>query len=320
MAQHDQNLIYGVIALAVGLVGFELWKNGTLARWFHLGSTAGSGAAAGTPSSSGSGAGSNSGSGAGSSSGGTLSISGAGHYTVQKGDTLSAIAARYGISLAALEAANPQIKDPNLIYPGETITIPGGSSAGSSGYAGGGTGSSVPVSTGSSGTHQFNVSQTKMSYTVRKGDTLSAIAQAHGVSLAALEAANPHITDPNLIYPGETVYIPTSIATSTQTVQTSTGSVVSTVTRRNGLTIPSVHVYRGTASTVTNPSTGQVALDKRTYSPWRSSTSGSAVTVQRGQNLWSIAQAHGLSLSAIERMNPQIKNFNLIYPGEEVHV
>ena len=46
------------------------------------------------------------------------------------------------------------------------------------------------------------------SYTVKTGDTLWAIARDHGISLAALEAANPHIANPNLIFPGQQVHIP----------------------------------------------------------------------------------------------------------------
>lgn len=48
----------------------------------------------------------------------------AGSYTVRKGDTLWGIAQRYGVSLTALIAANPQIKNPNLIYPGEEVQLP----------------------------------------------------------------------------------------------------------------------------------------------------------------------------------------------------
>src|SRR4051812_49776696 len=43
-------------------------------------------------------------------------------YIVRSGDMLSAIAARFGVTLAALEAANPQIADPNRIFPGQIIT------------------------------------------------------------------------------------------------------------------------------------------------------------------------------------------------------
>lgn len=45
-------------------------------------------------------------------------------YTVRKGDTLWGIAGRYGVTLTALIAANPQIKNPNLIYPGDRVNIP----------------------------------------------------------------------------------------------------------------------------------------------------------------------------------------------------
>ena len=45
-------------------------------------------------------------------------------HIVKKGDTLWGIAKRYGVTLSALIAANPQIKNPNLIYPGNQVNIP----------------------------------------------------------------------------------------------------------------------------------------------------------------------------------------------------
>ena len=44
-------------------------------------------------------------------------------YTVVRGDTLWALAGRYGISLAELVALNPQIKNPNLIRAGEEVRV-----------------------------------------------------------------------------------------------------------------------------------------------------------------------------------------------------
>ncbi len=48
-------------------------------------------------------------------------------YIVQSGDYLGAIAQRFGTSLQALLAANPQIRTPSRIYPGDRLTIPSGS-------------------------------------------------------------------------------------------------------------------------------------------------------------------------------------------------
>lgn len=45
-------------------------------------------------------------------------------YLVKGGDTLSAIATKFGTTVSALMAANPDIKNPNLIYPNQKIIVP----------------------------------------------------------------------------------------------------------------------------------------------------------------------------------------------------
>lgn len=106
----------------------------------------------------------------------TPSPSPAGSVTVRSGDTLSGIAARHQVSVPDLLAANPQIRNPNLIYPGQTVHLPGGGGGGE--------------------------------VTVRSGDTLSGIAARNNVGLDALLSANPQIRNPDLIHPGQVVHVP----------------------------------------------------------------------------------------------------------------
>ncbi len=58
----------------------------------------------------------------------TTGVSGQGGttpYTIQKGDTLSALAAKNGVTVQALLKANPNITNPDLIYAGASLNIPG---------------------------------------------------------------------------------------------------------------------------------------------------------------------------------------------------
>ena len=99
--------------------------------------------------------------------------------TAEPGDTLFALAERYGVPLQALVAANPQVEDPDRIVPGQVVCIP-----------------RSPAGCGGS------------LYVVEPGETLFAIGQRFGVSWESMVAANPQITQPDRIYPGEVICIP----------------------------------------------------------------------------------------------------------------
>lgn len=54
----------------------------------------------------------------------------------------------------------------------------------------------------------IQVSGTTISHTVVSGDTMWKLAVRYQVGLSEIIAANPHIPNPDLIYPGQTLYIP----------------------------------------------------------------------------------------------------------------
>ncbi|MCC6236437.1 MAG: LysM peptidoglycan-binding domain-containing protein [Dehalococcoidia bacterium] len=61
-------------------------------------------------------------------------------------------------------------------------------------------------------------------HVVVEGDTLSAIAEAHGTTLAEVIGLNPQIANPDLIYPGQEVNIPASAEAPSEAVTDATAA------------------------------------------------------------------------------------------------
>jgi len=102
--------------------------------------------------------------------------------TVRPGDTLSAIATRYGTTVAALAAANG-ITNPNQIFAGATIKIP------------------RPVTAAAPSPAPTAVVPSTAFVVVRNGDTLSSIAARYATTVSALVSVNK-IANPNLVFAG----------------------------------------------------------------------------------------------------------------------
>ena len=122
-------------------------------------------------------------------------------YVVQPGDWLSKIAAKCGVTLSALYAANPWAQYYYYIYPGQVLTIPGTynppayPAPGSSNPAPGGNSYCGPTYSEYYGNY----------YVVCRGDTLSGIAWYYGESLSYIQWHNG-IANPNLIYSGQFIW------------------------------------------------------------------------------------------------------------------
>lgn len=105
--------------------------------------------------------------------------------TVQPGQSLWSIARRHGMSVAALESANPGVNPMNLTI-GSQLNLPEAKS----------------------------VTVDKGLYTIRPGDTYWKIAQRFGTTASALMAQNPTFPAWNL-QPGTTIHVPSPTSTTT---------------------------------------------------------------------------------------------------------
>ena len=144
---------------------------------------------------------------------------------VQRGDSLSAIAAEYGVTLSALIEAN-NITDPDTVHVGQELLVPG---------------ATRPITpTG------------PVVVTVRSGDSLSKIAAEHGVSVSALMLLNG-ITDPDRLSIGQQLTIPGSMPpTSTLPpliVTVKSGDSLSKIAIGYGVTVSALMDENG----ITNP-------------------------------------------------------------------
>jgi LysM repeat protein len=142
-----------------------------------------------------------------------ISESGAGTtYVVQRGDRLSRLATRFGVTVRCLVLANG-IFNPNLIFIGQTLLIPPDCSLYDQG--GGDAPGPGPVQPGPSGTVYLlqtqqgirrYVLQPDSSYIVRAGDILDFIGLAFGLQTQCLAASN-QLPDPARIRPGQRLFI-----------------------------------------------------------------------------------------------------------------
>ncbi|MGP3953919.1 LysM peptidoglycan-binding domain-containing protein [Streptomyces sp. 7N604] len=97
------------------------------------------------------------------------------YYTVKSGDTLTAIAAQFGTTVQQLVKWNA-IPNPDLIHPGQRLIV------------------------------AKSESPQETYYTVKSGDTLTAIAAQFGTTVQQLVKWN-NIPNPDLIHPGQRLIV-----------------------------------------------------------------------------------------------------------------
>lgn len=118
-----------------------------------------------------------------------------GSHVVQRGETLFGVARRYGLNVAQLTEANPDL-DSN-IQPGQTIQLPSSAAA---------TRAAAHAQPASFTPHAQKIAK-PTHYTVKRGDTLHAIAQRFDVSLTDIKTWNPVLKNNSKVRAGQTVVV-----------------------------------------------------------------------------------------------------------------
>ena len=233
-------------------------------------------------------------------------------YTVKSGDTLSGIASQYNTTVNQIVSLN-QLSNPNLIYVGQVLKLKNSQTTNSS----------------SSSTAATTVG----TYTVKAGDTLSAIASRYSTSSSTLASLNS-LSNPNLIYVGQVLKVSSNASTSSSTSSSanSTVTTAASYTVKSGDTLSAIAAKYGTtyqalASTnsISNPNdiyVGQVikvsATATAASSQAASSTnSNGSYTVKSGDTLYGIALANGLNWQTLAKQNG-ISDPNVIFVGQKL--
>lgn len=210
--------------------------------------------------------------------------------TVVSGDTLRKIAYRCGTTVSALQRANPEVGNGNLIYPGQVLRLPG---------------ATLPVD------------NSHFIYIVARGDTMKSLSARFGVPVDVLLAANPDITNVNLIYEGQRLNVTQGIVPppppppSGQTYYVQRGDTLKLIAARFGTTLD---VLLKLNPNITNANL--IYVGQAITIP----ASVSSYIVQRGDTLRIIANRYGTTVDNLLLLNPSIRNPNLIYVGQVIRV
>lgn len=235
-------------------------------------------------------------------------------YTVKSGDTLSGIASQYNTTVNQIVSLN-QLSNPNLIYVGQVLKLKNSQT------------------TNSSSSSSSSAATTVGTYTVKAGDTLSAIASRYSTSSSTLASLNS-LSNPNLIYVGQVLKVSSNASTSSSTSSSanSTVTTAASYTVKSGDTLSAIAAKYGTtyqalasANSISNPNdiyVGQVikvsATATAASSQAASSTnSNGSYTVKSGDTLYGIALANGLNWQTLAKQNG-ISDPNVIFVGQKL--
>lgn len=246
--------------------------------------------------------------------------------SVRAGDTLYGLARQHGTTPQALAAAN-NLQAPYTLRLGQSLTLPGGgASAGASVQRTGSsyvTANQIQVRDGDtlySVARQYNISpmalasanQLRVPYNLQPGQTLVVPGQASSnVTSSVSSAARPTVSSPVATSSVNRAASYAHPRGAVQTVTVQKGDTVHSIARHYGLSVKEVahhnrlqppYIVRP-GQQIAIPSPGGSAVPSRHSAVPVQARSEASYTVRRGDTLYSIARAHGVSVRDLQSLN-----------------
>ena len=248
-------------------------------------------------------------------------------HEIGRGDTLGAIAGRYGTSVAALKDVNRLASDrirvgSHLMVPVSTGTLPASRP-----------GSTMQAQLDRAATGHAE----KSTHRVRRGDSLWRISHRHGVSMKQLATWNG-LSMTAVIRPGQrlTVYRrntepshirsprppisdPLEASRSAVVHVIEYGDTLSAIARRHGTTVLELTEFnRINENAILRPGQ-ELRLIPAAYSKTSVDREGIRYRVKRGDSLWQISRRFGVSVASLRKWN-QLPKGQPLMPGRELDV
>ena len=234
---------------------------------------------------------------------------------VQTNDTVWAFSQKYGVSIKTIETLNNIDSNSHIITMGQSLNIPTKDSDADTNST-----KTSSAKTSVVATLPADNSANKTSVTVKSGDSLWSIAQANGISIAALRSANGFADNSALILPGQKLTLTGSktVVTTAKPAETVTPAPVKTTTPEVAAK-PAETVTPAPAKTATPEVAAKPVETAPKATESAVSADGKTVTVKNGDSFWSIAQANGITISALLDANG-LTSGSMINPGQTLNL